>query len=1207
MLKALELAGFKSFADRTRFDFDRGISVVVGPNGSGKSNVVDAVKWVLGSQSVKALRGKQRSDVIFSGAGNRRPAGAAEVSLTFDNSLGQIDHDAEQVQISRRLYRSGEAEYLVNRQPCRLRDVRDVLASAGMASGAYSIIEQGKVDALLQSSPQDRRLLFEEAAGIGRFKTKREEAARRLERVQQNLVRLTDIVEELNSQLTRVRSQAGKAQKYKDLSERLQELRSIASVADWRRLSRQIELFDDDLNQRQAKAGELQRQVNELDAAIADRDQRWDELQRQARQSTSELGSIREQIVQCDTKHSSQLARIDELQQETQRLAHQLLTMTSRAGDSQQLVEETAVELQAAEEKHARLQASVAAQEERLAELDTHHRESETARLTAQQALEDAGRRAGQIENEAQVLQAKLESSAAVDARREEDLAKLQQSQREIARQCESAREVLTGASDEATSAAAQLKQRRETLAAARTRLARLQKQQADVLGRLSGARERTVVLEELERRLEGLNAGAKEALRRAREDPHGPYGAIRGVVADLLHVDADTAGLIEVALGERANYLAVVDAASLAAELAGGADPLPGRVTLLRLDVAAPASAVDRVDLSGEPGVVGRADAFVEATEELAGLVKRLLGRHWLVESLSQALRLAGGPGRGLNFVTTAGEVVAADGSLAVGPRQAAAGMLSRRSELRALREQVAKMQHELQSIEAQCARLEVEVPNEEAAIGELADRHAVCAEKVAEAKSLETALVDRLQRAEAKLAGLIDEVALAKRAADARRTKIDDFGQRLTECRETENQLQSEIERRQGESQRLAEELDRLRKSATEARVALAGSEQRRDGLRRQMTQLEHDHEERDRALSETRRRAQECVEARTSLQASNDNLAAASVDLKRRREALAEQLAANEQTQAEVRSQRSEAAAAVEEVRSQYFEAQKSAQQLQLQVQQLHHQRKEIGQRMQDDYKVDLAELAAQRSAEPIADRAKLNESIRRLQSDLETSGPVNLEAVEELDALEQRVGRLSCQLEDLQNARSRLEEIVGQINIESQQLFAKTIEDVREHFRKLFANLFGGGEADIVVEQEGDLLDCGIEIVARPPGKQPRSISLLSGGERTLTCVALLLAMFKSRPSPFCILDEVDAALDEANIDRFVEVLKEFMGATQFIVITHSKRTMSCGDTLYGVTMQESGVSKRVSVRFEDVTHDGHIKPRATGDVDGRRAA
>jgi chromosome segregation protein len=1218
MLSALELNGFKSFADRTRLEFPTGITVVVGPNGSGKSNVVDAMKWVLGSQSVKSLRGKEMTDVIFSGSRSRRQANAAEASLVFDNSAGQLDHDAKEIQVTRRVYRSGESEYLINRQPCRLRDVRDLLASAGISTAGYSIIEQGRVDAVLQSTPKERRLIFEEAAGISRFRLKREEAARRLERVQQNLLRLGDIVEELQSRLKTVRTQAARAQKYTELSKQIQHLRTQLGLDDWRTMTLEIDRQQAAANRDEALVGELEAQLAERDARVAAIDAAADALGIAQREALAADASLRERLALCESTRNSHLARIDELEQEVVRLSHQLLTLTSRAGDSQQLVEDTARDLAASQLALATLkqQSEETQQHFASAEVELAAVRSQTAAAVA--ARDEAQREAVRLRNDRQLVEAKLEAAQGALARLDEQSDPLTESRDRLAVEAKNVAAELARSTSQLNAATHDLEAAQSELALDRAKLVATERRIAELTGRLTGATERTAVLEELEARLDGLTSGAKEVLRRARDEPEGPFRSVRGVVADLLHVDADTAPLVEIALGERANYLVVTETKSLASTLAAEPNTWPGRTTFLRLDVPSPASAVDRVDLSGEPGVMGRADEFVETDAELTPLVRRLLGRHWFVDTLPRAIQLAAGVGRGLNFVTVAGEAIFADGTLAVGPRQSVAGMLSRRSELRALRDEMDALGAEAVQARTDADRLDQRVGLRDIEVKRLSAAHADLAKAHSELRLKAASVNERLHQAESRLAAITAETTELEQQLDAILRNRDTDQDRLSRLDAMERESQATIDAAAGRQAELEAKLAQWQRALTEQRVELARGEQRVEGLERQQEQLARDHAERDRALEETRQRAAQCQTQRAALQETATALVAEAVALQAEREKNAAALAEWESRRQASHGERGAAVAAADDGRTQVVAVNARLQQARLRLHQSEQQRSALAERLREDYQIELSELAAADVASADAgaavdaagsddnptrpaplDRAAVETEIRELRDRLQAGGAVNLDALAELESLESRSGGLVAQYDDLQQARQRLERIVEQINGESRELFSAVITEVRGHFQEIFRRLFAGGEADILLEDDesGDVLECGVTIIARPPGKQPRNISLLSGGERTLTCVALLLAVFKSRPSPFCVLDEVDAALDEANIDRFCSLLKEFMSSTQFIVITHSKRTMTVADTLHGVTMQESGVSKRVSVRFEDVGEDGRIRASA----------
>jgi len=1200
MFKSLELNGFKSFADRTRFEFPNGITAVVGPNGSGKSNLVDAIKWVLGSQSAKALRGKEMTDVIFSGARSRGQTNSAEVTLTFDNASGILDVDADEVHITRRVYRSGEGEYLINRQPCRLRDIREIFTGTGVSTGAYSIIEQGKVDALLQSSPRERRAIFEEAAGISRFKLKRQEAARRLERVNQNLLRLSDIVDELDSRLKSVRSQAGRARKHKERSDRLKQLRTEVALADWRSIVADLDKLQNHAELHSDAAKLVRDQVANGDQQLAAADASADEVRHRLDDCRAKAASVRERIAQCESTRRSQAARSDELQQESQRLQKQLVAMTSRAGDAQQLVAETSEALTQAEEQFEQISNQVRSQQ---SELDSAQRELEDSRTALDQWREqhhDTFRKLSQLENQIEVSQSQRENALIATERCRAKLQEAESARATLAQQFATANDALQQLTDQADRSQQILTDSKNKLNEDRQQLAQLQTQLADLRGRLTGAQQRAIVLEELERRLDGLSAGTKEILQNSRDEPDGPFGNVRGLVADLLRVDADMAPLVEIALGDRANHLLIdrIDARVFANHESQWA----GRTSFLQLDVPQPASAVDRIDLAGEQGVVGRADQFVEIAPDLAPLARRLLGRYWLVEDLQTALRLARGSGRGLNYVTVIGEVVRADGTLIVGPRQSATGLLSRRSELRALVDEIGQMQRQCEHLEAECTHREVAFAADEQRQQTSAEQHESIASQRSEARLKVASIDERLQHATLQHAAAFEELEAAEQQSVSFDTQLTSFGDQLSAQKQSLEQLQDNIHQGTEKSNALEKRVAALQRLVTDDRVALARCEQRRDGLRHQMDQLHRDHQEHDRALVETRQRESECLAQRRKMQTSVLEFSSELAELYHSKETSARSIQQLAQRDNQLRQQRSNLARELDQLRTKVLEIQSKHQQAQMRVQQREHQRDELSNRMADDYGLKMAELAATEPVVVLENRESREEEIAALRQQLKDVGSVNLESLTELEAVEDRHSSLARQYDDLCEAKDRLEKLVVQINVESRELFIDALNVIRGHFQELYSSLFGGGEADIVIDdgETADVLECGIEIIARPPGKQPRSMSLLSGGERTLTCVALLLAIFRSRPSPFCVLDEVDAALDEANIDRFIEVLKQFMASTQFIVVTHSKRTMSCADTLYGITMQESGVSKQVSVRFEDVSADGkiHAAPRSS---------
>jgi chromosome segregation protein len=1214
MLKALELSGFKSFADRTRFEFPSGISVVVGPNGSGKSNVVDAVKWVLGSQSAKSLRGKEMTDVIFNGCASRGPLGAAEVTLTLDNAEKRLAIDAKEVHVTRRVYRSGEGEYLINRQPCRLRDIRELLVSTGITTEAYCIIEQGKVDALLQSSPKDRRGIFEEAAGISQFKLKKATAQRRMERAEQNLVRLKDIVDEVESRLRSIRSQAGKARRYRECTERLQQLRTEVGLLDWRTLTKQIATRDAQLTDLQRRTTERAAALEQAESQALLLEQQFEAVVQRHRELEAAASQTREEIAVRQAAVESQRARQIDLREDIERTRQQLEAMESRGAEGDAF-RDAASQFAEAEEQLATANVERNSQ---VALADAAHRELEAARETFDRIRmehAEATRDAATLGEQLVGFASQLTSSRASVVQFRKRLTELSAAHEVHAVELARYEQVEAECSAQTEAHQAAVRAAEQRLVSLRREHSRSDKQHRALEAALTRTRERIAVLSELEHRLEGLAGGVQEVLRMAHDDPQGPLGDARGVVADLFNVDVDSAPLVEMALGETAQYVVMTRIGHLLERLKDESLSVGGRVGFLSLDSRPALTAVDQVDLSNEPGVMGRADQFVECGPDVAPLSRRLLGRTWLVDRLSTAIRLAQTAGRGLEFVTSDGELLSADGTLIVGPRQATTGVLSRRSELRACNEQVLELERQLAHQSAVQGRLEQDRTEQEAIVASSLAEYTAIAGTLAECRQQTTAARLQLDRIVEELQRIDEETRQTEERIAALEYDAEEYRGRQAAAQSKAIALAAQLQQGDGALSTLQQRFSELQAMATCRQISAAKCEQRVEMLRAQAEQARRNEHERERALASIR---QQIVDRETQIEELEAAIASESgalAELYQRKELQADEIASHAAEDDAVRQQRTEAMERIRAERQQLATLQAQQHKVDVVVSRLRHERQTLCDRMQEDYGIDLAEagsreqgagspdsLSASTSTLHATDREAVEREIAELRHQLNNIGAINMEALDELDQLEARFEKLSTQYNDLVESKAALERIIQRINVDSRQVFVATLDTVRGHFQELFRRMFGGGEADIVVDEAEDVLECGIEIVARPPGKEACSISLLSGGEKTLTCVALLLAVFRSKPSPFCVLDEVDAALDEANIGRFVGVLKEFLSFTQFIVVTHSKKTMSGSDTIYGVTMEESGVSKRVSVRFEDVSEDGHISLAAL-----RRAA
>lgn len=1247
MLRRLELTGFKSFADRTVFEFGDGITGIVGPNGSGKSNVVDAVRWILGEQSAKSLRGGEMTDVIFNGSSSRRSLGLAEVTMTFDNARRQLTVDAEEVQITRRVYRTGEGEYLINGQVCRLKDIKEMFLGSGAGNDAYCIIAQGRVDALLQASTKDRRTIFEEAAGISRFKAKKLETLRKLERVDQNLQRVKDVIDEVEKQLRSVKLQASKAQRYQEYSDRLRELRVALSLDEYRRLTEKLdaeiatlEQLRGDLDQRAARAGACEVEAERLEMFLAD-------LEDQLREQEARLAQVLQQISTEETTVAHEGALSADLEAELSRARKRLTDLTVRVAMLEESAARARAELEQAEAQTEAHRLDAQSHEERLRATLTRLGELNT-QVSADKAEHlDQMRRTAHLQNEAVASKAQVDN-----LRRELDRLRLRSEQAAVnlasidveLLELTEAEIQLGERLGQARLTLHERKQRQEQLTQLRDRAV---ERVSELRQERSGLASRIEVLEGLIRSHEGLGTGVREMIELIERAEPGPWQTVVGMIADFLTVKREHAPLIDLALGDWAQRFVVRDVDQLAQALAERGQPFSGRVSFLPLAPAerdddhdeqavaalrghhllrlSPLSRLRGTDSAtsatpDHPGLVAPAEALVSCEHpELADLPAQLLGRTLIVRDLATA-RILAEHAPGFRFVTLQGELLEPDGTLTVGTHHAEAGFLSRKSELRELFEQITHLdgrltetEQDLQALRDQLHELEVggqEAQQEIDVLGEQAadlrsrvQRHRDRRQGLHEEVTLSR---DEMQRIEQEAASLESAWQQAKEQAAAAETQVQALHARLHAADE---EIRRGDQRRQQEQQ-----------AVTQAQVTLAKAEERLRALQTRHEQLARDAQQRRGELEQTRQtldasRARLAESQRTTLRATSI-LAQAYLDKEIAQRQIADMIVQRDRR----RQERTRLTQQAQTVRTEWRKHQEKMHQRELEATNLRHQRDALVQRLQEDYQLELAELyqqtlapvntegpegepesvaetdtpASSSRSEPAVPQLlngdEAQAEIEELRRKLAKLGSVNLDSLQELNELQTRASSLQAQFDDLTAAKKSLEEIIGKINQDSRRLFQETFEAIRTHFQELFRKLFGGGMADILLEDEADVLECGIEINARPPGKELRSISLMSGGEKTLTAVALLLAIFRSKPSPFCLLDEVDAALDEANIGRFTAVLREFAERSQFIVVTHSKKTMGAADVIYGVTMQESGISKQVAVRFEDWVED-----------------
>jgi len=1203
MLKRLELIGFKSFADKTRFDFAPGVTAVVGPNGSGKSNVVDAVKWVLGEQSAKSLRGGEMVDVIFNGSSTRKSLGMAEVTMTFDNTRRLLSLDGDEVQITRRVYRDGQSEYLINGQMARLKDIRELFLGSGAGHGAYSVIEQGRVDALLMASTKDRRIIFEEAAGISRFRSRKLETLRKLERVEADLQRVRDILQELDKRLRTLRLQAAKAQRYVEYTDRLKSLRIGLGRRDYQDLTETLTRESDKLASLQTEArvaaagahtGEAR--LGELDIALAHSD---DDLRKQE----ARAAAARQQIATQDAAIKYERGQTTGLETELLRLGQQRADLGTRlrvveADLARTVADLTQVTITTATEQAATdaATAALAAVSARIAELT---RQTQADRDVQFQLVG----RVARLQSDSHTLRAECDRLTREQARK---LAEAERTARQhdalgtmladLSRTDADLREKLDGAKQNHADHITNRDALRQQADALQLDLESKRQARSDLLGRAD-------ILDGLERSFEGIGAGVRHILDRlAKNDP--ALTSIAGLVANFLTAPRDVAALIDLALGDAAQRFVVMNADDIPT-LAATLGELPGRVGFVPLNTNDVKSHNPVADASGSFGLRASTLVHVERAD-LASLPHRLLGNVIVVDDLATAREHASTT-PGFRYISRRGELLEPDGTLTVGPTQSGTDILSRKAELRDLGERITMLDREIETRETEQAAhrrqadalgphiraLETEITALGGEAGTLRDR-------IREQRQIheqQTGLLDLLRqeastleteagRSRAAWESTSRDAENAERDERALREKLAHADTELTEC---------QLERESRQDAHLAAQL-----ALSRVKDQLSGLQQRQVYLDTELRQRRIDAVN----LSSMERSARGKLTDSTLAMLRASAIAAEAYGQKEESERAA--AAATSQRNA-IRESRDSLQSSLRELRETATRHNDRAHAHELLVRDLTNRRESLLARLREDYGIDLSVMtdAAGTDAGPVPLTPAINLDPEDVQAEIDDLkrkiaklGSVNLEALDELADIEKREGDLKSQHDDLTEGQKKLLDIINQINADSRRLFLDLMTTVRGHFLELFRKLFGGGTADVVLEDESDPLESGIDVTARPPGKELRSISLLSGGERTLTAIALLLAIFRSRPSPFCLLDEVDAALDEANTARLSAALREFLDRSQFIIITHKKRTMAMADMLYGITMQESGISKQVVVKFEDWPEDEPAPPTPT---------
>lgn len=1182
-LKKLELYGFKSFAQRTEIVFDEGITGIVGPNGSGKSNIGDAVRWVLGEQSAKTLRGASMSDVIFNGTQKRKPLSYCEVSLVFDNDDHALAMEAAEVMVTRRVYRNGESEYYLNRTACRLKDVVDLFRDTGIGKEGYSIIGQGRIDEILSRKSEDRRQVFEEAAGIVKFKARKEEADKKLQRTLENLERVDDILDELTKRLKPLEEQSRNARVYLELSTELKDLdlnlflirsdraRARLSELESELLTVQTILADTESNltDKTARRDETQNRIDQLEEAITKARTELMECAEHVHESQKKLSALqsrretrsenRQRIVREQEEAQERLA---EIEKDHARIQADVEKQHSLIADAEQILRATQEAAEKAQAKEKEADAALEAQ--KAAVIDQMNRLSDVrndkTRLNTMQAQMET--RLTEIEESSGALQeqeaALREALIAVEKQLETENQHQQQCQEKLAQ----ARQ----ASDEADTAYANLR-------------ADVEKQSAD----MQAAASRHSVLTEMTRDMEGYNMAVRRAMTYAKQ--RGLTG-VKGVLAQLMTVPQAYETAIDMALGAAQQNI-VTDTEETAKELINYLrQNRLGRATFL------PMSAIRGKTLYGNernalklPGCLGVASELVQCAPEYRGIVENLLGRTVIADNLDHGIPIMRAGNHAFRLVTLEGDVMHSGGSMTGGSAQSkVSNLLSRERELKELtaklqtgRAELDKCRQELTQRQQTAQEKRQKVSD---AVNALHQQEIAVAREQARRESVSADLNTHLQRMQE-----------TEQARVQLHQSLEDIRQQLETIEHQRTGAQGDQSAMEQKTIEMQNALVKARAEASAENDRLMVRTLQLSDLRHGLSDLERDeaHAQQDQAqiLREQERREQ-LLHEMDELDAidENDMKREEAESARRQKEQLRQESAAQaiEQRRSQAQSDLRDILSDMENLHEAYNRDSEKLHKTELAKARIEGDQKNLQNRIWDTYKLTYA--GAEEFRRTPFDEKESDRRAAELQGQIRALGTVNVGAVEEYAETKARVDDLTAQQQDLKRAEMDLRELIERLLIQMRSTFVENFSKMQGYFAETFTRLFGGGHAELKLMDPDDPLNCGIEVNAQPPGKKLQLLSLLSGGERALTAIAILFAMLKLKPTPFCILDEIEAALDDANIGYYADYLKEYSKGTQFIVVTHRKGTMERCNSLFGVAMEEQGVSRMVSVSLQD---------------------
>lgn len=1186
-LKRIEIAGFKSFADRTVIDFEDSVTAVVGPNGSGKSNITEAIRWVLGEQSAKSLRGGTMPDIIFAGSETRKPLNIAEVTIILDNQDHYLPLDYSEISVTRRYRRTGESDFFINKQSCRLKDIQDLFMDSGLGKESFSIISQGKVEAIFSSKPEDRRGIFEEAAGVLKYKQRKKKAEQKLFETEDNLDRVQDIIYELQDQLLPLAAQSEAAKSFLKLKDQLTEVDVSATITEIQITKEQWEINDEKLQALQQQLTELGTEIQQSEEHLVDLrqnrgacDERIEEYNQQILSLTEALKKAEGDRNVLQERSSNTLKSSQEYQDTLAELDEQIEILTNRISQTRQ-------EISSNEEEIQELTSKLHETEE---ELQKYQRSSKEILQDLRGQYVEFMQDQANVNNDLKHLERQYQQETAKNQQTLKKSEELETANTSLTQQLETLTQKSTEIQEKLQEQRKQYSQNQQELIQADKQFKQEQQNMYQLMNRVQQVRAKQKSLQDIQDNYNGFYQGVRLVLQNKNQ-----LSGIIGAVAELIEVPKDYTFAIETALGGAAQHIAVETEKDGRQGITFLKERKGGRATFLPLTTIKPRSlsAAQQGKAAAVEGYLGIASDLISYSDDVQTIIENLLGNIVLAKDLFSANQIA----REIHFqarvVSLEGDVINAGGSMTGGAtnRGNKGSFLSQSQELQHLTQEVQRLDEQLQAKEQAVQKLEQEVK-----------KHTQQLEKLREegenSRFKEQELANQVKNTEEALERSQKELEVFNYESRELQRFLTDYAEEksLLETKQAEvteklEKTNQEIQMISQESEKVEETRQRLQEESSQQSAKLAVATTQKNHLEQQLQSLDQQYRESCSRKDNLLLQLEELSSNSSTFEQTEESLAQQVTDLQAKLTEIQTDLAEEKTQRQKLQQQVDELDQQVGEKNRQQKTMLSDQTQLEVQKNRGELQLDNALQYLQEEYSTTY-EAAVQNYA-VTENLAEAKKEVRSLKRQIDQLGPVNLNAIEQYQQVEERHDFLVSQRDDLLSAKEQLFETMAEMDEEVKTRFSAVFEAIRIKFKEVFPKMFGGGRAELTLTDPSDLLNTGIEIEAQPPGKKLQNLSLLSGGERALTAIALLFSIIQVRTVPFCVLDEVEAALDEANVTRFGHYLSQFQNDTQFIVVTHRKGTMEAANVLYGVTMQESGVSKIVSVRLEDVSEGGKI--------------